>query len=63
MLTLVHPRTTKLVVVSGGVMGARGMVEGGILLDTILQVPARENSSLVTMEIPLVQVSKGWMQG
>ena len=57
MLTVVHPRTTKLVVVNEGVMGARGMVEGGILLDTILQPPASDNSSLVTLEIPVVQVN------
>ena len=41
-------------------MGARGMVEGGILLDTILQLPASDNGSLVTVEIPIVQVSTGW---
>ena len=56
LLCTVHPATSKLVVASGRRMGARGALSGAVLLNGILQCPAKKNSDVVSIEIPFIQV-------
>lgn len=56
MLCALHPSTSKLVVVGGRTVGVRAVLDGGTLLKTILQEPARKESDDVCIEIPVTQV-------
>ena len=56
VLCLAHPSTSKLVVVQGKKLGARGTIGGSVMLKTILQTAASKPSDEVCIEVPVAQV-------
>ena len=52
-----HVRSKKFVAGSGRILGARGATGGSVMLQTLLQPPAEEDDTSVTIELTLTEAS------